>query len=55
MTPNLKTKRTDSAQDRHDRAKKKPDRNRHVLGRFAILGAVTKWTSKRLSERQDGQ
>jgi len=42
MAPQMKTERADPAEDRHHSAKQKPNRNRHVLGRFPVLGAVTK-------------
>src|SRR5579864_3983676 len=52
VSPNFETECSDSAEHRHDRAKEKPDRNCHVLGRFPIFGAVTKWTRARLLNGQ---
>src|ERR1700680_2150847 len=52
VAPNMKTERADSTQHRHDRPEEKPDRDRHVLGAFAILGAVTERTRHRLPERR---
>ena len=56
VSPNLETKRTDSTDDRHDRAEKKPDGHGHVLSRFAVLRAVTKRARARLlRDEQDRQ
>jgi hypothetical protein len=38
----MKAERADPSDDRHHSTKKKPNRDGHVLGRFAILGAVAK-------------
>jgi hypothetical protein len=48
MTPQMKAEGTNPAHDRHHRTKKKPNRDSHVLGRFAILGAVAKRTRQGL-------
>jgi hypothetical protein len=42
MAPQMKAERADPADDRHHSTKKKPNRDSHVLGRFAVLGAVAK-------------
>src|SRR6266705_3739622 len=52
MPPQMKTECPDSAEYRHDGAKKKPDRHRHVLGRFSIFCAVAKRTCQRLPNRR---
>jgi hypothetical protein len=44
VTPNVKAKCADPAEHGHDGAKEKPNRDRHVLSRFAIFRAVTKRT-----------
>src|SRR2546430_16639972 len=60
-TQKLKTDYPISADDRHDRTKQKPNADRHVLSRFAILGAVTKRARARMlrgeqdRHRQDRQ
>ena len=48
VPPNAERDRTDSANDQQDRAEQKPDRDRHVLGCFAVLRAVAKRTCQRL-------
>src|SRR4029450_5174564 len=52
MPPKMKTECSDPTQDRHHSAKKKPDRDCHVFGRFSILCAVAKRTRQRLSNRR---
>src|SRR5690242_12995079 len=51
VSPNVERERADAAEHRHHRAKQKPDSDRHVLSRFAILGAVTKWTGEQRRRR----
>src|SRR5947207_15992684 len=48
MAPQMKAERADPADDRHHSTKKKPNRDGHVLGRFAVLGAVAKRARQRL-------
>ena len=48
VAPQMKTERANPAKHRHHSAKKKPDRNRHVLGRLSVFGAVTKRTCQSL-------
>src|SRR5260370_30176493 len=52
VSPNLETKCTDSADDRHHCAKKEPNRDGHVLSRFAVFRAVTKRTRARLLDHK---
>src|SRR6266480_2889556 len=44
MPPKMETECSDPTQNRHHSAKKKPDRNCHVFGRFSILSAIAKRT-----------
>src|SRR5204863_8294904 len=57
VSANLEGERANPAHYRHDRAEKKPNRHSHVLSRFAIFRAGTKWTRDRLvrdeQERSD--
>ena len=48
MAPQMKAESTDPADDRHHGTKKKPNRYSHVLGGFAVLGAVAKRARQRL-------
>src|SRR5258707_15401475 len=48
MAPQMKAERADPADDRHHSTKKKPNRDGHVLGGFAVLGAVAKRARHRL-------
>jgi hypothetical protein len=48
MAPQMKAERADPAYDRHHSTKKKPNRDSHVLGRFAVLRTVTKRARQRL-------
>src|SRR5207248_10397465 len=52
MSPKIKTERADSTHDRHHSSKKKPDRYRHVPGRYSIFCAIAKLTRQRFPNRR---
>jgi hypothetical protein len=51
----MKTERADPANNRHHGAKKKTDRDSHMLGGFTVLGAITKRARRCLLRGQQNE